>query len=144
MIDEGTHDGQCHCGSVSVSFRTSGSEPLDARACQCGFCRRHGAKTVTDTDGFVEITSNGTLVRYRFGLMTADYLLCARCGVYVASAIEADHITRVTLNTSGLGMKPWCDSIAQPVDYTGETIHERLDRRRANWTPARVVERAFA
>lgn len=137
------HEGQCHCGTVSASFRTA-TDGVRARACQCGFCRRHGAKTVTDTDGFAEIASDGPLNRYRFGLMTADYLLCARCGAYVASEIEADGIMRVTLNAAGLKMEPWSAQPAAPVDYSGETLHERLDRRRASWTPARIRERASA
>ncbi len=135
--------GQCHCGHVTVEFRIT-SDKLRARACQCSFCRRHGAKTVTDTDGFAEIASQGAIHRYRFGLMTADYLLCPECGTYVASALEADGITRVTLNAAGLRMEPWADGVAQPVDYSGETLHERLDRRRAAWTPARIRERAMA
>jgi hypothetical protein len=133
--------GSCHCGRVHVGFRAT-SPTLQVRACQCGFCRRHGAKNVTDNDGFAEITCDGPLVRYRFGLMTSDSLLCPGCGVYIGAAIEADGITRVTLNAAGLAMAPFADQLAEPMDYRGETLHERLDRRRARWTPARVVERA--
>jgi hypothetical protein len=133
-------NGACHCGAVTGTFRAS-SPDTEVRACQCPFCRRHGAKTVSDTDGFVELTAEGALVRYRFGLMTADYLLCPTCGVFVGCAIEADHITRVALNAAGLAMAPFCDAQAHPFDNSGETLHERLDRRRARWTPARVVER---
>jgi hypothetical protein len=135
--------GSCHCGRVHATFRAS-SPNLKARACQCPFCRRHGAKTISDTDGFVEITSNGPLIHYRFGLMTSDYLMCPSCGVYVGSALEADGITRMTLNAAGLGMAPWNGQPAEPVDYSHETLHERLDRRRAKWTPGRVLERAAA
>lgn len=137
------HSGACHCGRVSVEFRSSGAE-LTPRACQCGFCRRHGARTVTDTDGFAEITADGPLTRYHFGLMTADYYLCPVCGVYIGCGIDADGILRVTLNAAGLQLMPWADRTAEPVDYSGETLHERLDRRRARWTPARMRERALA
>jgi hypothetical protein len=135
--------GQCHCGRVHATFRVS-TPDLQVRACQCGFCRRHGAKNVSDTDGFAEIISDGPLVRYHFGLMSADVLLCPVCGVYVGSALEADGITRVSLNAAGLAMAPYAGSDATPMDYSGETLHERLDRRRARWTPARVVERSPA
>jgi hypothetical protein len=137
------HTGQCHCGRVTATFRAS-SDKTPVRACQCGFCRRHGAKTVSDTDGFVDIVSDGPLSRYHFGLMTADYLMCPKCGTYIASMLEADGICRVTLNAAGLQMKPWDEQIAEPADYSTETLHERLDRRRARWTPARVRERAMA
>jgi hypothetical protein len=132
--------GSCHCGRVRAQFRAS-SPDLQVRACQCSFCRRHGAKNVSDTDGFAEISSDGPLVRYHFGLMTADVLLCPKCGVYIGSALEADGITRMTLNAAGLAMEPWKSQEADPVDYSGETLHERLDRRRARWTPGRIVER---
>ena len=134
-----TYVGSCHCGTAKASFRTALDAP-QVRACQCDFCRRHGAKTATDTDGFVEIHADKPLKRYHFGLLTADYLLCPNCGVYVASALEADGITRVTLNVAGLAMAPFAAIEAQPTDYSGETLHERLERRRLSWTPARVVE----
>jgi hypothetical protein len=134
--------GQCHCGRVRVGFRASKPD-LQVRACQCGFCRRHGAKNVTDTDGFAEITSDGSLTRYHFGLMSSEALLCSGCGVYIGSALVADGITRVTLNAQGLLMQPFAAADAEPVDYSGETLHERLDRRRAKWTPARIVERTL-
>lgn len=132
------YSGACHCGRVKVGFRASSPE-LAVRACQCPFCRRHGAKAVSDNEGFAEIQSDGRLIRYRFGMMTADYLLCPVCGVYVASALEADSITRVTLNAAGLALAPFSAAEATPVDYSGETLHERLDRRRARWTPARIM-----
>jgi hypothetical protein len=131
--------GSCHCGRVKATFRTSLDAP-QVRACQCGFCRRHGAKTATDTDGFVEIHADGPLKRYRFGLLTADYLLCPECGTYIGSSIEADHILRMTLNVAGLRMAPLAELEATPVDYSDETLHERLERRRLRWTPSRVVE----
>lgn len=135
--------GSCHCGKVRAKFRAT-SPDLQVRACQCGFCRRHGAKTVSDTDGFAEIAVQGKLIRYHFGLMSSDALLCPGCGVYIGSALEADGITRVSLNAQGLAMAPFAEREADPVDYSGETLHERLDRRRARWTPARIVERATA
>jgi hypothetical protein len=135
--------GQCHCGRVRVGFRASRAD-LPVRACQCGFCRRHGARTVSDTDGFAEIASEGPLSRYHFGLMSSDALLCSKCGTYIGSALVADGITRVTLNAAGLMMQPFADEEAEPVDYAGETLHERLDRRRAKWTPGRIVERGAA
>jgi hypothetical protein len=143
MSDGALHSGHCHCGRVSATFRTT-EEGVKARACQCDFCRRHGAKTVSDTDGFAEVTSDGPLNRYRFGLMSADFLLCPHCGTYVASVLEHDGIERMTLNAAGLRMAPWADSVAEPADYAGETLHERLERRRARWTPGRVRERVTA
>src|SRR5436190_940430 len=60
------------------------------RACQCAFCRAHAALSCSDPNGtlaFVE-RETGVLARYRFGLKTADFLLCMRCGVYNGATIE--------------------------------------------------------
>ncbi|HEY3813876.1 MAG TPA: aldehyde-activating protein [Caulobacteraceae bacterium] len=143
MNDGQFHSGHCHCGRVSATFRTT-EATVKARSCQCDFCRRHGAKTVTDTDGFAEIVADGPLMRYHFGLMTAEYLMCPKCGTYVACVLEADGIERLSLNAAGLQMAPWADLLAEPVDYSTETLHERLERRRARWTPGRVRERVEA
>jgi len=50
--------------------------------------RKHGARTITDPKGCMKITVRAAenLIRYRFGLKTADYLVCGRCGVYVATS----------------------------------------------------------
>jgi hypothetical protein len=75
--------GSCHCGGVRVEIRTERMLPeISLRACQCGFCRRHGVKTFTDPAGLVRIESDRPLLRYRFGKGTADFLLCSRCGTY--------------------------------------------------------------
>jgi hypothetical protein len=58
--------------------------------------------------------------------------------------LEADGIERLSLNAAGLQMAPWADLLAEPVDYSTETLHERLERRRARWTPGRVRERVEA
>src|SRR2546422_3634073 len=44
----------------------------------CSFCRKHGARTTSDPSGRVVITVRhpGQLLRYRFGLETADFLVC--------------------------------------------------------------------
>src|SRR6185503_19654289 len=88
---ETRYDGSCHCGAVRVSFTTTRAlDELPLRECQCTFCRKHGARTTADPEGFAEIRvrDSGALVRYRFGLAVADYLVCARCGVYVAAVME--------------------------------------------------------
>src|SRR5258708_38040170 len=96
--------GKCHCAAIEVSFETTLSpDELEVRACQCSFCRRHGAKTVTDANGRLVISAQeGTLVRYRFGLCTADFLLCRTCGVYVAAVISDGAGERATLNVAGM------------------------------------------
>ena len=85
--------GQCHCGNIEVVLTTALSpEQLRLRACTCSFCRRHRARIISDPAGQLEIVvhSDRNLSRYRFGLKTADFLLCRECGVYVGAAISIE------------------------------------------------------
>jgi hypothetical protein len=133
--------GECHCGRVEVSFETALSPgELEVRACQCSFCRRHGAKTVTVSAGRLVISAeDGALVRYRFGLRTADFLLCRNCGVYIAAVISDGTEERATLNAAGMMIEGLWDRAAQPIRLDHEDAEARRKRRHRNWTPTKVV-----
>ena len=48
--------GACHCGAIRVKLElTRPAAETRVRACQCGFCRRHGTRTVADADGLATI-----------------------------------------------------------------------------------------
>ncbi len=136
--------GECHCGRVEVSFETAlAPETMEIRACQCSFCRRHGARTVTDPNGSLTIAAPaGGLSRYRFGLRTADYLLCANCGVYIAAVINDGAEKRATLNATGLMIEDMHDRTPTPVNLDSEDASGRRDRRHRNWTPVHFTTSA--
>jgi hypothetical protein len=136
--------GGCHCGRVEVSFETAlVPAMMEIRACQCSFCRRHGAKTVTDPNGNLTIAAPASgLSRYRFGLRTADYILCANCGVYIAAVINDGPEKRATLNAAGLMIEGLCDRPAKPVDLDHEDAAGRRERRHRNWTPTHFMTSA--
>ncbi|HEX8639796.1 MAG TPA: hypothetical protein VF704_01430 [Allosphingosinicella sp.] len=129
------HTGRCHCGAIRLTFATE--RPLAPRACQCGFCRRHGARTVTDPQGSATITLGPDTIRYRFGTGTSDYLLCRRCGVYAGAVARIDSAWFATLNLNAFD-DPRLHLVAEPVSYEGEGAEAKAARRRRNWTPARV------
>ncbi|HEY2659818.1 MAG TPA: aldehyde-activating protein [Caulobacteraceae bacterium] len=111
------------------------------RSCQCSFCRRHGARNVTDPGGFLAIEADaGALLRYRFGRKGIDMLLCADCGTYVAAVSEIDGALYATLNVIGADLQGLTPGQAEPVSYDDETDAERQARRRAKWTPATLTE----
>lgn len=128
------HAGQCHCGALRFAFETD--RPLAPRACQCSFCRKHGARTVSDPDGSVVLTLGPEMVRYRFGSKTTDVLICGCCGVYVGALVEIEGRTHVTLNLNAFD-DPRLDLEGAPVSYDGEDAGVKADRRREKWTPAR-------
>lgn len=125
--------GQCHCGAVAVIFETGiDVAKLDVRADQCGFCRRHGAKTVSDPAGRLLVRfRESDVTRYRFGLRTADFILCRHCGAFVAAITEDIGV----LNVVGTEILELASGQARPVDFEGETPEQRQARRRERWTP---------
>jgi hypothetical protein len=133
--------GECHCGALAVEFETElPPEQLQVRACQCGFCRAHGALSVTDPAGLLTFRARDSsrLVRYRFGLKLADFLLCSRCGTYIGAFMEEEGLSLGVLNICVIEQR---DRFGTPtlMRYDGETLQARLQRRRERWTPARLV-----
>lgn len=135
-------NGSCHCGAVRAAFMPSKpAGDLRLRACQCGFCRRHGARTTSDPAGSVHITvTPGALRRYRFGRRQVDAFLCGECGVYVGSFLTTEGRLIGTLNIAGVDLEGFSGRTAEPVAYDDETDAQRLARRKAKWTPAVLVE----
>jgi hypothetical protein len=131
-----SYSGQCHCGAIRFAFETE--KLLAPRACQCSFCRKHGARTVTDPDGSAVLALGPKALRYRFGTGTTDFLICGRCGIYVGAIAELDGRLYATLNLNAFD-DPRPDLAATPVSYDGEDAAAKADRRRARWTPARLA-----
>lgn len=137
-----TFKGSCHCGALGFSFQTTlPVAKWSVRACQCRFCRAHGALTTSESGGrlMFHVSDVALLQRYRFSLKTADFLLCRRCGVYMGAQIETAHGAFGIINT--LTMMPVPEGLphAALADYSSETSDERLERREKRWTPLEKV-----
>ena len=133
--------GRCHCGNIKLSFESSlPVDQLPVRACACSFCRAHGARSTSNPNGRVQITVHNSehLIRYRFGLKTADFLVCGRCGVYVAAVVTVGSASYATVNVNMLDSAKNFPQ-ARSVSYEGESAAERIRRRKKNWTPAVVI-----
>jgi hypothetical protein len=125
-----------------VEFETRAPETLSVRECQCTFCRKQGARNTSDPNGHTRIVAErGALIRYRFALGTADFLICARCGVYVGCSLDDQFFS---INTRALDDADAArlTSPPQPMDFGAEDAAGRIDRRRQKWTPATVEERS--
>jgi len=135
-------EGACHCGAVRVALRTDAAPAaLALRRCDCSLCRRHGARAFSEPSAALEIRMRPrALTRYRFGLGTADFLLCATCGVYVGALMEEDGTALATLNANVLDARDTLDPAPPLVSYAGETPGNRRKRRRARWMPAELRE----
>jgi len=130
------HEGGCHCGAIRIRFESA--KPLAPRACQCGFCRRHGARSVSDPDGHAVLSWSEPPTLYRFASRAADYLICGRCGAYVGAMAEIEGRPLVTLNLNAFD-DSHPELAAEPVSYEGESAERKAERRSARWTPLRLA-----
>lgn len=135
-----TLKGSCHCGNLEVELDTAiAPEAFEVRACQCSFCSRHGARTISDPAGrlVIRVADPDKLCRYRFGLQTSEALVCGNCGCYVA-AVMPEPPQRATLNARVLAEWERFTAPVKDVDYSNETKDDRVARRRSGWTPAEL------
>jgi hypothetical protein len=140
MPEPHTYSGACHCGAVRATLAASKpAAELQVRACQCGFCTRHGAMTVSDPAGRATFAiERAALAEYQFGTRTGTSLLCARCGMYAGVALEDDGRVWSVLNVRGLAIPEFKGRVAEPVVYEGETPEARIARRKSKWTPTEI------
>ena len=130
--------GGCHCGALAVEFATElPIEQIQVRACQCTFCRAHGARTTSDPNGtfLLKVADASQLQRYRFGLKTADFLICKTCGVFVGALMEEAGRNYITVNANTFKPPPAYTIAGSANDFGGEDAAGRTARRTAKWTP---------
>jgi hypothetical protein len=111
------------------------------RACQCTFCRTHGALSTSDSRGSVRFVEHvpGALNRYRFGLKSADFLLCRSCGAYIGAVMQSGDKLLGIVNVRVLHSLAEDLPTEVSVDYETEGLADRLLRREKRWTPADVA-----
>jgi hypothetical protein len=140
MREERTYAGACHCGAIRATLSaTKPAAELQVRACQCGFCTRHGAMTVSDPAGRATFAiERAALTKYQFGTRSGTSLLCGRCGMYAGAILEDGGKVWSILNVRGLAIPEFAERVAEPVVYEGETPEVRIARRKAKWTPTEI------
>ena len=128
--------GRCHCGAIGFDY-TCELPPAEwpIRACQCRFCRCHYALSTSTPDAVIRFraASPTQLTRYRFGLRTADFLLCRQCGVYIGAVIETPRGRFGIINTHSLDPQPEDLAAATAISYDGEQTDGRVQRREQRW-----------
>jgi len=138
-----TLTGTCHCGAIRGTLHaTKPAADLQVRACQCGFCTRHGAMTVSDPAGRATLEiERAALATYQFGTRTGTSLICRKCGMYVGVTLEEDGKVWSVLNVRGLAIAEFAGRSPEPVVYDGEKPEQRIARRKAKWTPTEIAWR---
>jgi hypothetical protein len=129
---------RCHCGALTARYWTALTPQQWAiRACQCSFCRAHGALSTSDPAGSLQFSCAGleVLQRYCFGTGTAGFLLCRTCGVYLGAqmGIEGRRWGILNVRTLTSALEGLC--APEAMNYENETAESRRLRRAARWTP---------
>ncbi len=135
------HSGGCHCGNIHVLLQLSKPPEENAvRTCTCSFCRSHNPRMISDPTGSLEISADDwSLVElYRFGTRTADFIICRRCGVFIAVISDLETALRAVVNVNCLDDRARFTARASLHEFQGETLEARISRRAANWMPAVV------
>ena len=128
--------GKCHCGNISFAL-TWEPDPTEipARACTCSFCVKHGGVWTSTPNGALKVVVKDAslMSRYAFGTRTAEFHVCARCGIVpvVTSRID-NHLYAVVSVNAFESVNPSLLKRA-PASFDGEGTDSRLARRKRNW-----------
>lgn len=136
-----SYEGFCHCRAVGFDYRSAIAPELwPIRACQCTFCRSHGALSTSDSGGVLRFVAHvpDAFNRYQFGRRTADFLLCRNCGVYLGAVMRSKRGSFGIINVRVL--HSLLDRLHEPerMYYENEGLVERQVRRESRWTPIAV------
>jgi len=133
-----TIDGRCHCGNIAFSLAW---DPLPAeipaRACGCTFCLKHGGLWTSNPKGSldVRIADRARVRRYAFGTRTAEFHICAACGVVPVVTSVLDGRTYGVVSVHAFEGIDRSRIRSAPMDYEGEALEARVARRKRNWIP---------
>ena len=130
--------GTCHCGNISFVFDWPGEgATIPVRACGCSFCQKHRGVWTSHPEGRVTVALGdpARVQRYRFGTETADFYICADCGVAPLVASEIDGAAYAVVNVNCFDDVEPGELDESSTDFAGETTGDRLARRARNWSP---------
>ena len=90
-----------------------------------------------DSEGLFEVWADdwSLVENYRFGTRTCDFLICRRCGVFIAAVSEMAAGARAVVNVNCLSDRERFTALPAVHELEGETIEIRSARRTANWMP---------
>lgn len=134
-------NGRCHCGNIAFTLDwTPEPAEIPARACTCSFCTRHGGVWTSCPGGSLEVwvRDAARVSRYAFGTRTAEFHVCAVCGVVPVATSRIDGRLYAVVNVNTFEDVAPALLSRSPASHEGETVDDRLARRKRNWI-ARVT-----
>jgi hypothetical protein len=131
-------NGKCHCGNIAFSLAWEPDpEQIPARACTCSFCAKHGGVWTSNPGGrlAVRVADRSAVSRYRFGTRTAEFHVCARCGVVPLVTSEIDDRLYAVVSVNAFEGIDTSKLRRAPASFDGEGTDSRLERRKRSWIP---------
>lgn len=125
--------GGCHCGRIALEMTLSKPPPeFTPRACDCSFCRKHGAAWLSDAAGSLRVRFRGEPLVYRQGSAQAEFIACAHCAVLVMVRHEHDGHVHAAVNVRALdGAVAFADK--QPASPQKLAPDEKRERWTTLW-----------
>ena len=127
----------CKCGNIEIEWDCELS-PLVARKCGCAYCTQQNGEFVSDPNSMMSYRIHDRLMHtiVRHGTETADFHECKNCGIVLVTS-EIENELYSVINAKILDLKNYSLDL-KVKNYNGETVSERLARRKKNWSKARV------
>ena len=136
--DTGKIDASCYCGNIRfVLHWPKASSEIPVRECGCTFCRKHGGAWTSNRESSLEINiaDQSQVSEYQFGTATAVFHVCKRCGVVPLVTSDIDGHLYAVVNTNTFNDTEQFTFSCSAIDFEGEGVGDRLDRRSRNWIP---------
>jgi hypothetical protein len=128
--------GRCHCGNIAytLSWEPDPAE-IPARACACSFCTRHGAVWTSNPAGTLDVRVGDAaqITRYSFGTKTAEFHICAICGIVPVVTSRIDGRVYAVVNVNTFTDVPATLLRHGSISFDDESEEARLARRTRHW-----------
>ena len=128
--------GGCHCGAIRWQLASPvPPEGMPIWVCGCSFCVKHGVRYTSWSEASLTLRAiePDQVTHYAFGHGTADFVLCARCGVIIAALMAEAERTTGVLNLHSADASERFTRPPNHLDFDGESIEARRTRRRKFW-----------
>ena len=129
-------EGGCHCGNLRFELDWEGESPdIAARTCDCSFCVKHGATWTSNPKArlAISILDDALHTKYLFGTATAEFHVCAKCGIPAVVTSRIGDRLYAVVNVNTFENVPASKISRAPASFQAEEVEGRLARRARNW-----------
>lgn len=128
--------GGCYCGNITFECHTQNDpKTFKPRACDCDFCKKHGAAYISDPNGklIFHVKESQWLHKFKqpHSDQLAEFLICFHCGVLSGVIYRDKNNTIGAIN--GLAVEGVSFDEKVSVSPKKLSAKEKVERWRQNW-----------